>query len=183
MPVNFIQSKLLNRFLVAELHKRRIIMFEILKRKKIQNEKSLDMFRFNIGNYIAEEYICQIAYFIARKKPSNLSFISTVEASGKNEECFAGFWYGIKVFSNNEEIMRIPTFDVGDGCFVSEMAATRRKNNLLLGTLLAQYLKASLESMPELKRYKYIIEIKEEIGVSPALFDPDKSGKSTIKIS
>jgi hypothetical protein len=69
------------------------------------------------------------------------------------------------------------------GLWFSDIAATKRKKNLLLGTLLAQYLKTSLESIPELRRYKYNIEVKEEIGVSPALFDPDKTGESTIIIS
>lgn len=135
---------------------------------ELQEEK----LRFGLGNYL-NDYVYKIKEYLWNKKDVTLTLISAVELTDElsSDECFVGFWYGVKVMDKDIEVLRITTFLNGDGCFVSEIAAKRRRSHLLLGTLLSQYLKYYIENDKELTNKVRSIEIKEEINVNEALFN------------
>jgi hypothetical protein len=140
-----------------------------LREREIELQE--DKLRFGLGIYL-DEYVFKMKEYLRRRQDVNLTLISAVEPTDElSDECFAGFWYGVKVMDGDTEILRIKTFLIGDGCFISEFAAKRRKSHLLLGTLLCQYLKYCIESDRELTNCVKSIEIKEEINVNKALFN------------
>jgi hypothetical protein len=135
---------------------------------KLQEEK----LRFGLGNYL-NDYMYKIKEYLWNKKDVTLTLISAVETMDQlSDEGSIGFWYGVKIIADKDiEVLRIPTFLNRDGCFVSDIAAKRRRTNLLLGTLLSQYIKHYIENDKELTNKVKSIEIKEEINVNKALFN------------
>lgn len=146
------------------------------KEIKLKEEK---LSKLRLGDYL-NEYVCKISEYLCSKKDVTLTLISAVEPTDEIDECFVGLWYGIKVMDKDIEILRIPIFLDGDACFVSELAAKRRRGNLLLTNLLSQYIKYYIDNNKEFTRYVRDVEIKEEIHVSAVLFDPELQGSDVI---
>jgi hypothetical protein len=140
-----------------------------LREREIELQE--DKLRFGLGNYL-DEYVFKIKEYLRRRQDVTLTLISAVEPTDElSDECFSGFWYGVKVMDGDTEILRIKTFLIGDGCFISELAARRRRGHLLLGTLLCQYIKYCIENDKELANKVKNIEMKEEINVNEKLFN------------
>ncbi|MEH7284910.1 hypothetical protein COJ92_22435 [Priestia megaterium] len=129
-----------------------------------------------LGHFLNEEYLDSIVKYLRKNRTEAIRIISAVEyekkLNDKLEECFVGIWYGIKVMDKEKEVLKITTLLEGDSCFVSEFASERRKKNLLLCTLLSQYLKTALEAQRRLSPFIKKIELKEEINVGERLFNP-----------
>ena len=129
-----------------------------------------------LGHFLNEEYLDSIVKYLSEYRTEAIRIISAVEyakkLNDKLEECFVGIWYGIKVMDKEKEVLKITIFVEGDSCFVSEFASERRKKNLLLCTLLTQYLKTALEVHRTLSPFIKNIELKEEINVGERLFNP-----------
>lgn len=137
--------------------------------KQHQEEKSSS----SLGRLL-EEHMFKLRHYLLARQDVTLTLISVVEpaknADNLADEGMVGFWYGVKVVDGDSEIFRIRTFLSGDGCFISEASARRRRSYLFLGTLLCQYFKYCIENDRGLKNIVKKIEIKEEINVSKELF-------------
>jgi hypothetical protein len=128
-----------------------------------------------VGKLLNVKSLSPIMDYIYQHKVEKVTLVATVENTkilyADLEECFAGFWYGVKVMDGEKVFFEIPTLIEGDSCFVSEIASTRRKKNRFLMNVVAEYMKLGLEGERQLGHVLKEVELKEELKVGKLLFN------------
>ncbi|PLS19017.1 hypothetical protein CVD28_01030 [Bacillus sp. M6-12] len=150
------------------------------KRKEKEWEREKQKYERGLSVFVDNEHLSPIIESILSQKIGKITLVTTVEPYEEEEEevseddlPVAGIWYGVKVMNQEMEIAKILTLLDYDSCFVSEVATKRRRKNLFLATKVAEYIKVALESERMIDFILKEVELKEEILVGNALFNPE----------
>lgn len=150
------------------------------KRKEKEWEREKKKNENGIGVILEHQYLSLIIEYILTQKVEAITLVTTVEYFKDKEEDYSeddfptqGIWYGVNVMDREKEITKILTLLENDTCFVSQVASKRRRKHLFLATKIAEYIKVAIENERMVDSILKEVEIKEEIKVAKALFNPD----------